>query len=318
MESLFSLNYLSFILPLRSDWLTAVMKGFTFLGDEVFFIVFFPVSYWLWNKSILARAGVVIFFSVFFNAWLKNLFEIPRPLIEHLVMVEVGDWSFPSGHAQYSTVVWGWLAYELKQLAVNQSRPVGKTDLINLSKFVYPIAAAIILAIGFSRIYLGVHYPVDVLAGIFIGLLTLFGYCFATTAEHTKWNALAPAMQSVILFVSIMCFFLVPHALTGAEIKGAGVFFGFATAVLYEKRYVNFDYRRKQSTATDMKSLAGIITLGYVGLLVIWIGLKALFSTVSLIPEVADFVRYMLLGLWVGFIAPYGFCRLGWRTRAVG
>ncbi|MDN5251251.1 hypothetical protein QWJ17_07150 [Betaproteobacteria bacterium LSUCC0117] len=91
MESLFSLNYLSFILPLRSDWLTAVMKGFTFLGDEVFFIVFFPVSYWLWNKSILARAGVVIFFSVFFNAWLKNLFEIPRPLIEHLVMVEVGD-----------------------------------------------------------------------------------------------------------------------------------------------------------------------------------------------------------------------------------
>ena len=125
-------------------------------------------------------------------------------------------------------------------------------------------------------------------------------------------------MQSVILFVSIMCFFLVPHALTGAEIKGAGAFFGFATAVLYEKRYVNFDYRRKQNTAADMKSLAGIITVGYVGLLVIWIGLKALFSTVGLIPEVADFVRYMLLGLWVGFIAPYGFCRLGWRTRAVG
>ena len=175
METLFSLNYLSFILPLRSDWLTAVMKGFTFLGDEVFFIVFFPVSYWLWNKSILARAGVVIFFSVFFNAWLKNLFEIPRPPIEHLVMAEVGDWSFPSGHAQYSTVMWGWLAYELKQLALNRSGPAGKTDLINLSKFVYPIAAAIILAIGFPRIYLGVHYPVDVLAGIFIGLLTLFG-----------------------------------------------------------------------------------------------------------------------------------------------
>lgn len=307
MEQLFSLDYINFILPLRTDWLTAIMKGFSFLGDEEFFILVIPVSFWLWNKSILAKTGVIMFFSIFFNAWIKNFFEIPRPLIEHLVTTDLNDWSFPSGHAHYSTVVWGWMAYEWKKQTTN----------LNLKKYIYPLFMAIILAIGFSRIYLGVHYPVDVLAGFTLGYLTLVGYYYLTTAENKKWHSLSSFIQSVILFLSIIALFLIPHTLTEAEIKGAAVFLGFAIGVIYEKKYLDFHYDWNQSRVVKAKSIIGSLVVGYVGLVIVWIGLKEVFLMVNFFPEIADFVRYLLMGLWVGVVGPGVFCWMGFCRRVV-
>ena len=98
-----------------------------------------------------------------FNLLLKEGFQRPRP--EHSEILSSQSWSFPSGHAMMSLVVYGMLVYLLTVLAPN----MGRRRLAMLAGG----AAALILAIGWSRIYLGVHHLSDVVAGYAAGALWL-------------------------------------------------------------------------------------------------------------------------------------------------
>jgi membrane-associated phospholipid phosphatase len=93
---------------------------------------------------------------------LKSYFERPRPeaLLPHVP--EVSGWAFPSGHAMNGVIVYGMLTYVLL-------RRVGAGE----RRIILMIATGLVLAIGFSRIYLGVHYLSDVLAGYASGLFWL-------------------------------------------------------------------------------------------------------------------------------------------------
>jgi undecaprenyl-diphosphatase len=92
------------------------------------------------------------------NAALKNLFERPRPSMSD-PLATAGGFSFPSGHAMASTALLATLA-----LVVTRGRPA-QTRLA-----AFGMAAALVGAIGLSRVYLGVHYPTDVAAGWSAGL----------------------------------------------------------------------------------------------------------------------------------------------------
>lgn len=92
------------------------------------------------------------------NTVLKDIFHRSRPDIRHLV--EVGGYSFPSGHAMISAAFYGMLGYLLWLNLRERSKP---------SWYVVVITIALIFAIGISRIYLGVHFPSDVFAGFAAG-----------------------------------------------------------------------------------------------------------------------------------------------------
>jgi undecaprenyl-diphosphatase len=95
----------------------------------------------------------------FLNESLKNTFQRVRPQLPDPWIVEPG-WSFPSGHAMGSLVVYGMLAYFLSLMVTNRT----------LRYCIIVLAITLVLTIGFSRIYLGVHYFSDIVAG----------YCAAT------------------------------------------------------------------------------------------------------------------------------------------
>lgn len=95
----------------------------------------------------------------FLNESLKNTFQRVRPQLPDPWIVEPG-WSFPSGHAMGSLVVYGMLAYFLSLVVTNRT----------LRYCIVVLTATLVVNIGFSRIYLGVHYFSDVVAG----------YCAAT------------------------------------------------------------------------------------------------------------------------------------------
>ena len=157
---------MEWVLSIRAEWLTPLMKAFTFLGDEEFFLLFLPLAYWLWRKDVTGRTGIILLLTFVINALLKGLFQVPRPdTIEHLVHAD--DWSFPSGHSQGAMVLWGWLAYELKE------------------KWAYVTALVLILGVGFSRVYLGVHFPTD---GMFADVFNqhLEFLYFAVWSDFTK------------------------------------------------------------------------------------------------------------------------------------
>jgi len=280
---------MEWVLSIRYDWLTPVMKGFTFLGDEEFFLLFLPLAYWFWRKDIMGRAGMVLLATFVINALVKSIFQIPRPdLISHLVFAD--DWSFPSGHSQGAMVLWGWLAYELKD-----KRFTG-------------IAALLIAGVGFSRIYLGVHYPSDVLGGFGIGLLTLILYGWLLSRETVGWKNLGPTRQSIIIFILLMGVFMLVPELSEVAVKGGAAFTGFMAGYLHEKHYLDCQFK------PGMNVLLPKLVSGLVGILLLWIGLKHIFITIGYTTQTAMFIRYSLLGTWISYGAPYLFCQLGWNV----
>jgi membrane-associated phospholipid phosphatase len=109
--------------------------------------------YWLLAVLLAMPAGMIL------NVVLKNLFERHRPEFDH-PLVMLATYSFPSGHAAYSTMLYGLLAaYVAHRVDRWQWRLVSVL-----------VCGAIVVLVAFSRLYLGAHYLTDVLAGMFEGL----------------------------------------------------------------------------------------------------------------------------------------------------
>lgn len=158
----------------RGDTWTPVAKFFTFMGSgSTEFILFFIVAGLLYFKFKHKWETLVLFVGVLgawlLNSGLKDLIKRDRPSAERW-LVEVDSFSFPSGHAMVSILFYGLLAY---LLWVNVRQTWRAAWLIP------PVAVLVILCIGLSRIYLGVHYPSDVLAGYTAGGLGLIGCMYA-------------------------------------------------------------------------------------------------------------------------------------------
>lgn len=141
--------------------ITVIAKGFTTIGSTIFIIVICAVVSILLYALRFRRGEVMLFLSVIlgsalFNLLLKMLFRRERPDINR--MVEVTGYSFPSGHSMAAFSLYGILTYLLWKHLNTSSRKV----------FVLIISSVMILGIGLSRIYLGVHYPSDVLGGYLV------------------------------------------------------------------------------------------------------------------------------------------------------
>jgi membrane-associated phospholipid phosphatase len=158
-----------FIISFRSDGLTKYFTFATHLGDRNAYIIFtiLLASYYLikhrsW-KYILQNT-LVLLLATLYNNVMKQVINRARPSLEHLVTVNT--LSYPSGHSMSAMAYYGFLIYLC--LRYNMRRWV---------RYLFvAILILLILSIGVSRIYLGVHYPSDVAAG-FIGGLIWVAFC---------------------------------------------------------------------------------------------------------------------------------------------
>lgn len=146
--------------------LTVFFLVVTALGsaETVALVGVLVAAYLAWRRRwlLLGTWVAAVAGSAALNQLLKGLFARPRPVFERPLLLE-SSYSFPSGHAMVSVVVYGMLAY-LAVLALESWRA---------RVAVSSGAALLVLLIGFSRIYLGVHYPSDVIAGYAAGGLWL-------------------------------------------------------------------------------------------------------------------------------------------------
>ncbi len=138
-----------------SDTMTNIMKFITFFADPFWSILFSCLVILLWKK--IRKVFLINLISVFaLNYVLKIIFSRERP-IDINIINETG-YSFPSGHAMISLAIYGFFAYLLWKSNYKYKK-IGVILLILL-----------IILIGISRIYLGVHYTSDVIAGFIISL----------------------------------------------------------------------------------------------------------------------------------------------------
>ncbi|MGY3767143.1 phosphatase PAP2 family protein [Vagococcus vulneris] len=148
---------------------TRFFKAMTFFGNTPTIVILTILSFlslYKWkNKTmafwLLLNSAIIQGIG---NVALKAVFNRPRPAVEHLVYAS--STSFPSGHSMGSMLFYGTIILLLPRL-------VAKKSIRICLQFVL---AAIILLVGTSRIYLGVHYPTDVIGGFLVGLTWL---CFS-------------------------------------------------------------------------------------------------------------------------------------------
>jgi undecaprenyl-diphosphatase len=167
----------------RDSTVSAVAIAVTHLGDFWPTVVVLSSGFWFmigrrkWVSAIAIVAAVLGGFLL--NIFMKDLFQRPRPLEQYNLVEPIG-FSFPSGHAMISASQYIVLAYVL----------VRGTNPPLWRRLVQTIVAILVPLVALSRVYLGVHYPTDVLAGFLSGLLWALVIMFALElARHWRGRA---------------------------------------------------------------------------------------------------------------------------------
>lgn len=156
--TLFDNTIYNFLISKRCDFLDTYFKTITKLGNTVPVLLIVIILLITLNKKDKILLGSSAVLSVVINTILKNIVERPRP--DHLRLITQGGYSFPSGHAMISICVYGTLIYIINKNVKNKLLKTLLTMLLLI----------IIISIGLSRIYVGVHYPSDILGGYLLSL----------------------------------------------------------------------------------------------------------------------------------------------------
>lgn len=299
--------------------LQTIMQAVTFLGDELFYILFMPAIYWCVSAWSGLRIGVMLLLSGGVNSIFKLALRGPRPSwISDKVTPVVHETSFgiPSGHAMNSISVWGWAAVEAKK------------------KWATITCIALIVLISFSRLVMGVHFLSDVILGLILGGLLLLLFALTWRKIGAWLTKLDWKQQAVLAFLSSLVFVALailakrlggewqmpaewaarasrdgevvnPMSINGA-LTSAGVWFGMlgGFAWLRAKHGV-----LKSEQGTWQKLLRYLI--GLVGIIALYLGLGKLFPRdLGWISDILRYFRYFLIGLWISAISPLLFAKL--------
>ncbi len=264
----------------RTPILDQFFLTINFLGDEEFYLLFLPILFWCLDKRLGIRLGVIFLFSFYTNEFLKNLFAEPRPYQVDAKLyspIRTEGYGIPSGHAQGTATTWGYLATQLK------------------TPFWWALAFGVPVLVSIGRIYLGDHYPQDVIAGLALGALFVAAYAIYEPRVSAWLGRQSPAAQ-VWLVVALSIALALLHLTTNTA-HVIGVFLGFYAMLVFEEHTLRFDVRAIWWIQIVKLALGLAVMLG------LRFGLKAIFPA----NNVFDLIRYAIMGIWVGAGAPWLF-----------
>lgn len=248
-----------------------LMRFASLLGDRAFYVILFPAIFWFWKRDAAVRLTVLLCVSIFINFLLKDLFQIPRP--DRLIEVESDGFAFPSGHAQHAVVLWGFLALNGRKL--------------------YGPAAVLVLLIGVSRLYLGVHWPIDVAGGWLIGATLLVGFMWSEP-RLKLYLAVQP------LWLRVVTFFVITAAIAmfsgvayGGIVMGALFGLGAGGAIACSLNL---------PSAGDSPVRGGFsVIIGSAGLYAIYLAVEPIRHS----GEWVLFLALIVIGLWIALGVPW-------------
>lgn len=274
------LRILQEITQYQNEFFNAIALIFTFLGNEEFYFLIIPFVYWTLSRRVGFALFYMFLLSAFVNSFIKITMAIARPVgVEGINSIfvesaEVGSHypndAFPSGHAQGSSALWTYLA-----LAVRH-------PLFTI------FAVLLILAISFSRLYTGLHWPTDVFAGLILGVVFAVSGYFIFTRFY-KIPLLVIVLAAVLIPAGML--WLLPET-EGFQYGGIliGATMGFAFHQLWLPDLSETSWLRKMIA----------FILGILITFSLQTGLKIMFPE-SLMFEA---LRYGILGIWITYFAP--------------
>ncbi len=307
------MDFLRFLADLRNPVCDVLFSVITLLGEETFFILAGLIFFWCLNKKEGYYLLTVGLFGTVLNQFLKLLFRIPRPWVRDPSLAPVEGsveaatgYSFPSGHTQSATGIFGGIA------RWNTGWPVRV------------VCVVLCVLVGFSRMYLGVHTPADVLVSACLGLVLVFGL-YPLMRECTDRPKTMRILMACILALTVGYLLFVHLYTFPADVDADNLQHGTENAykmlaclaALWLSYEVDIRWSHFETKAVWWVQVLKLV-VGLLPVLAIKSGLKQ--PLYALIPNeyVADGLRYFLLTAFAGCIWPLTFrwwAKLGSKAK---
>ena len=313
----FSTDLVQFLFDHRTDSLLTIAKLASLLGDVEGYVAAVALVYVCFDKSLAFRLAVVALLAMTLDHVLKILIGNPRPFVVDGSFVEkwavspenltelAAESSTPSGHAMSASAFYGYMAWSFR------NRPLRIA------------AVLLVLVIGLSRPYIGVHFLEDVLLGWAIGLgFAVLAFRYGTALGHA-WTSLGPVAQIIAVVMLSNTVYLGTLWTNGGATSRLPVLFleylGFLTGIVaarpLECRFVDFDPR---SGSKVRKLVRWLITV-----LLIMVPILAFESTSGMLSfayspfdHLIRYAAFALAGLVGMFVAPLALIRLRLVARS--
>ena len=283
----FELPFLKWLESIRTGFLTTLFEGITILGEETLIILFVVALWFAVDSKLAQKVFFVTICSTGLNGVVKNVAQVPRPFDKGVIPVRqetATGFSFPSGHTQ-NFATWSTLsAIQFKK------------------KWLTIVVPVLIALVAFSRLYLGVHYPSDVIVGVAFGVGVAFlgNYLFERAKDERKLY-----LAVLLLFLPFIIYFLIVANERFADFfKSFGMMGGLTLIAVLQKKCKPLSY-----DVAWWKKLIRIV-IGVALAFAVKEGLK-IFETGSLhIDLVLDAIRYFAVVLAVGYLCPLLFHKI--------
>ena len=281
------IGFINIVQQIHGPVLDSIFRIITFLGTERFYLLLLPLIFWCVDFGLGARLAVILLLSVYFNFGLKDLLQQPRPFdIDPSVQLsDTQGYGLPSGHAQSSVVVWGFIATRINKTWFRM------------------VAILLVILIGFSRIFLGVHFPTDVLAGWVVGVIILGVYLTARPVLERKLLELSLGMQMLVALVLPLALMAIRP--TEGTIFPMAILAGTGVGLTLTRRYVSFVVIGSWWRRTLRFLIGGSVVFA------LYLSIRVAFSSEgSVLYLMLGYLGYGLIGMWISFGAPLLFCLL--------
>jgi membrane-associated phospholipid phosphatase len=288
----FEMKIINFFNKISSSGLDAIFKIITMLGEPYIVIIILCFVFYGYDRRKGELLVFTLFSSLLINNFLKGIIARPRPFenenftgeVSESVLESATGSSFPSGHSQIASVMYSSVA------------------ILEKKKIITIIAIILIFLVGLSRIYLLVHYPSDVIAGIVIGLIIAFLSCkyYMKIIDNFKLKFIVSSTILVLFFPLLFIFKETEKDFFTAY----GLFLGYYLFLIID----NYFLKIENTSITKIKIFRFLLSLVFVG--VPYFLLKIIF------PEniYFDLLRYFIVAGFGFTLFPLLFKKLLFKT----
>lgn len=277
---------------MRTPFFDAAFSVITTLGQEFICLFVICILFWCVDKKSAYMLGFSFYFSSLLIQGLKVTFRIERPWILNSALYPVESalkqatgFSFPSGHTQIATSLYSTGFVLFKKIALKI------------------LCAAIILLVALSRMYLGVHTPLDVIVSFVLSALSVFIVYKNFERLYSPKNILRISVIffTVSFLLGIYTFILLqinllPYNEASDLFKAVGAGFGFSLGFYLERKYIDFPEKRGGISFQVIKFSVGIAAL-----MLLRAGMKEFFPK----THIFDVIRYFVMAVFALSVYPY-------------
>ncbi|RDY24976.1 phosphatase PAP2 family protein [Romboutsia maritimum] len=289
------LSILQYFQSIRNPILNMTFLLFTISTELPVIVLITAFTYWCINKKYGQKILFSLVGNITINTSIKDFFKAPRPIgmkgIESLRVSTATGYSFPSGHTQTATSFWTSIM------------------IIFRKTWIYILGTIMILSIGISRLYLAVHWPIDVIFGWTFGIIftILISKIFDYVDENKKY--------SIFIFILILFIIIAFFLNSESYIKVLGLLTGLILGYIIEDKFIQFETgnnnkqtinfsnrqtkKRSRAFINLIRFILGILTLALVYIL-LKVGMPYILELIELknldfTKKILDYIRYTIV-----------------------